>query len=157
VSDFQYRDWLQILGQFGVIASLLFVGLQLKQDHEIAQSVAYQERSHVASEFYWSIATDGVARSAMRKIQDGETELSTDEAEAALWFWRSGKEILQNSYYQYQNGYLDDEHWDQIRRLIRTYIVHPLVRSVLLDGNARESFQQMLSEIDAEVRAESAK
>ncbi len=30
------RDWLQILGQFGVIASLLFVGLQMKQDHEKA-------------------------------------------------------------------------------------------------------------------------
>jgi len=157
VNNFQHRDWLQILGQFGVIASLLFVGLQIKQDHEIAQSVAYQERSHVASEFYWSIATDEVARSAMRKIQNGETELSAEEADAAAWFWRSGKEILQNSYFQYQNGYLDDEHWDQIRRLIKRYIVHPSVRSVLLDGNARQSFEEILSEIDAEVSAESAK
>jgi len=156
VSNYQHRDWLSILGQFGMIASLLFVGLQIRQDHEIAQSVAYQERSHVAAEFYWSIATDEVARSAMRKMQDGETELSTEEADAAAWFWRSGKEIFQNSYYQYQNGYLDEEHWEQIRRLIKKYIVHPSSRSVLLDGNARQSFQEMLNEIDAEVRAESA-
>ena len=155
MNNFQHRDWLQILGQFGVIASLLFVGFQIKQDREIAQSVAYQERSHVASEFYWNIATDEVARAALGKIQNGETELSAEEADAAAWIWRSGKEIMQNSYFQYQNGYLDDEHWDQIRRLIKRYMVHPSARSVLMDGNARQSFQEMLNEIDAEVRAES--
>jgi len=34
-------DWLQIVGMFGVIASLLFVGLQMKQSHEIAKSATY--------------------------------------------------------------------------------------------------------------------
>jgi hypothetical protein len=36
------RDWLLILGQFGVIALLLFVGMQIKQDHEIALLCACQ-------------------------------------------------------------------------------------------------------------------
>ena len=157
MNKIHYRDWLQILGQFGVVASLLFVGMQIKQDHEIAQSVAYQERSTVAAEFYWSIASDEVARSAMSKILNGETELTAEETDAALWFWRSGKELLQNSYYQYQNGYLDDEHWDQIRRLIKRNFEHPVTRSVLLDGNSRPSFQEILIEIEAEVKAESSK
>jgi len=153
----QHRDWLQILGQFGVVASLVFVGLQLKQDREIAQSAAYQQRSHVASEYYWTIATDPVSRSAMTKVGNGDTELSPDEIEAVTWLWRSGKEILQNSYYQYQNGYLDEEHWEQIDQIIRRYIEHPLARSVLLDGNARKTFNDKLMEIDAEVRAESSR
>ena len=157
MNKFHYRDWLQIVGQFGVVASLLFVGLQIKQDHEIAQSVAYQERSTVAAEFYWSIGSDEVARSAWSKILNGETELTAEETDAALWFWRSGKELLQNSYYQYQSGYLDEEHWDQIRRLIKSNIGHPVTRSVLLDGNSRPSFHEILVEIEAEVKAESAK
>ena len=33
------NDWLQIVGMFGVIASLIFVGLQMKQ----AQDIAYSE------------------------------------------------------------------------------------------------------------------
>jgi len=30
------EDWLQIAGLFGVIGSLIFVGLQMRQDREIA-------------------------------------------------------------------------------------------------------------------------
>jgi hypothetical protein len=35
------NDWLQVVGMFGVIASLIFVGLQMKQAHEIALSNTY--------------------------------------------------------------------------------------------------------------------
>jgi hypothetical protein len=34
-------DWLQVIGMFGVIASLVFVGLQMKQTQEIALSNTY--------------------------------------------------------------------------------------------------------------------
>lgn len=34
-------DWLQIIGLFGVIGSLIFVGLQLKQTQAIALSETY--------------------------------------------------------------------------------------------------------------------
>ncbi len=36
------KDWLQVIGVFGVIASLVFVGLQLRQSHEIALVAPYQ-------------------------------------------------------------------------------------------------------------------
>ncbi len=39
------NDWLQVVGMFGLIASLVFVGMQIKQDHEIALSGVYQARS----------------------------------------------------------------------------------------------------------------
>ena len=39
------NDWLQVVGMFGLIASLVFVGMQIKQDHEIALSGIYQARS----------------------------------------------------------------------------------------------------------------
>jgi len=34
------NEWLQVAGLFGVIASLMFVGLQMKQQQEIALSAA---------------------------------------------------------------------------------------------------------------------
>lgn len=37
-------DWLQIVGIFAVVASLVFVGLQLKQTQEIAIAGQYQQR-----------------------------------------------------------------------------------------------------------------
>ena len=38
------NDWLQVVGLFGVIGSLVFVGLQMKQTQEIALSAIYQAR-----------------------------------------------------------------------------------------------------------------
>jgi hypothetical protein len=35
------NDWLQVVGIFGVIASLLFVGMQMKQTHEITLANTY--------------------------------------------------------------------------------------------------------------------
>jgi len=42
------QDWLQIIGTFGVIASLMFVGLQMRQTHDIALSTTYQNRTATA-------------------------------------------------------------------------------------------------------------
>lgn len=41
------NDWLQVLGMFAVVASLIFVGLQMRQDHEIALSAIYQARAQM--------------------------------------------------------------------------------------------------------------
>ena len=91
----------------------------------------------------------------MEKTLIGETDLTDEEKLIARWFWRSGKELLQNSYYQYQIGFLDEEHWMQVRNIIKTAIAQPVARSILLDGNTRPSFQALLDEIQAEVNSES--
>ncbi len=38
-------DWLQVVGLFAVVASLIVVGLQMKQTDAIALSAIYQERA----------------------------------------------------------------------------------------------------------------
>ena len=35
------NDWMQFIGIFAVVASLIFVGLQVRQDHQIAMSESY--------------------------------------------------------------------------------------------------------------------
>ncbi len=54
------NDWLQLIGVFAVVASLIFVGLEIRQTDEIALSQIYQERA-IASrettfEWHYSIA-----------------------------------------------------------------------------------------------------
>ena len=39
------NDWMQVVGIFALVASLIFVGLQMKQTQEIALSDAYQSRA----------------------------------------------------------------------------------------------------------------
>ena len=45
------NDWLQIVGIFAVVASLIFVGLQLKQTQEIAIAGQYQQRFDSVADF----------------------------------------------------------------------------------------------------------
>ncbi len=39
------NEWMQVIGIFALVASLVFVGLQIKQTHEIALSESYQSRA----------------------------------------------------------------------------------------------------------------
>lgn len=148
------RDWLQVLGQFGVIASLIFVGLQMKQDQEIALSAAYQARTATLVEFLTAAASDDVVRSAMSKDFNGMTELTSDERFAATMMSRAGVALMQNSHYQYVQGYLDEEHWQSIRKLIKRQLQVPTFREILLSGNVRPSFRIVVNEIVRESSAE---
>ena len=46
------NDWLQVIGIFAVVASLIFVGLQMRQTQEIAIENQYQERFSASMEFF---------------------------------------------------------------------------------------------------------
>ena len=142
------RDWLHIAGQFGVIASLLFVGLQMKQDHEIAISAIYQERTAAVTDYYMNIATNEIARSGWNKFLSGDVEMTSDEASALRIVFTAGKQLLDNSHFQYENGYLDDEHWYQISQSIAGLLQHPLSRPVILNAAARPSFLKAIQDID---------
>ncbi len=50
VDTSKINEWLQVVGMFGVIASLIFVGLQMKQTQQIALSSIYQGRSDASVE-----------------------------------------------------------------------------------------------------------
>jgi len=102
MSSSQLNDWLQVIGLFGVIASLVFVGLQMMQDREIALSAIYQERAASATEFYVAIATDEVSRLAMAKVTSGKgDELTVQEAAAYQMIALAGQQLTDNSHYQY--------------------------------------------------------
>jgi hypothetical protein len=149
------NDWMQVAGIFALVASLIFVGMQMKQEQEIALSAAYQARTATLVEFLIATGTDDVTRSAILKSNSGDTELTAHERYALTSMGRAGKELMQNSHYQYVQGYLDEEHWRSVRRLIKRQLQNPVVRESLLSDNNRPSFRLVVEEIDREIAAES--
>lgn len=148
------RDWLQVIGQFGVVASLMFVGLQMKQDQDIALSSAYQARTATLVDFLTTVGTDDVTRSALLKSSGGMTALTPEELVAITFMNNAGRELMQNSHYQYAKGYLDEEHWRSVRMLIKNQLRNPITREGLLDDSVRPSFRLVVEEIDRELTAE---
>ena len=149
------NDWLQVIGLFGVIASLIFVGLQMMQDREIALSVIYQERAAAVTEFYASLATDEVARNAAIKAgPGGKGKLTPDESAAMVLIAQAAKQLVDNSHFQYEQGYASEDHWAQIRATIKDQMRHPINKQVLLGGHMRPSFRTALEEIASELEAD---
>ena len=71
------NEWLQVVGLFGVIASLLFVGLQMKQDREIALSTATQARTETTIQNILGMASNPILATALDKIELGESHMLT--------------------------------------------------------------------------------
>jgi hypothetical protein len=157
VNSGKLQDWLQIIGLFGVIASLVFVGLQMMQDREIALSVIYQERTNSSVEYYMSLATDEVVRSAFLKVKAGKIdELSEEERLAHLFATSAGLRLRDNSHYQWEQGFAPDAHWAQIRAEIERNMRNPYDREVILSRRQlRPTFLMELEDIARSLDVES--
>jgi len=149
-----WKDIAELVGITAIVASLIFVGFQMKQSHEIALSAEYQARTETLVNFLTASASDAVVRSAMAKNLSGAADFTPDERIAATLMSRAGVELMQNSHYQYVHGYLDEEHWRAIRMLIKSQLQEPISREILLGDAIRPSFRIVVEEIDQEISAE---
>ena len=153
------NDWLQVIGLFGVIASLIFVGLQMKQDREIAMSAAYQARSSQISEIQTAMAGDPAMRGFFHKVDTGKLdEITPDEANATVLYLGAVFNFYENVHYQYMNGFIDDEHWEKSRGGLKNMLYSDFARSIFLESIIpwRTSYQALAEEIIAEIDAEEA-
>ena len=143
------NDWLQVIGLFGVIASLIFVGLQMKQDREIALSDAYQARTATAIDFQASVVSSPELLDAQLRVQEnGFENVSARDRILYTTYVRMGLNIYENVYFQYMNGFIDDEHWSRTQNQIRQFLLSPpnrvAIRQDIDAGLWRESFGEYL-------------
>jgi hypothetical protein len=96
---------------FGVIASLIFVGLQLNQTQQIALSSTYQARSAATVESLMAAISSAEFLSASAKIYAGKSDEPTMQ-EAVAWEYYLGAEmtLFENNHQQYKMGFLSEEH-----------------------------------------------
>jgi hypothetical protein len=169
------NDWLQVIGLFGVIASLTFVGLQMKQDREIALAATYQDRTAAVAETILSVSSNREAMSALIKTQfgmnpgdpvppeyleldEGLEPLTAGEVVPAIYYSTAMWFHWDNSHFQYQNGYLPESHWHRIRSIIKSRLSQNSIARLSFELNPRAHRQEFREEIDsilAEIDAES--
>jgi len=142
------NDWLQIIGIFGVIASLIFVGLQLKQSQEIAISAAYQARADAASDINLTALNTPEYTSAFAKVMARDYESITPEELVAYETYLGANIIMyENQYQQYLMGFLPEEHWSANLAELHCLYSLPLHRNLLSAWTRRSSFQTIVDEI----------
>jgi len=155
VSTQKLRDWLEIVGLFSVVGSLIFVGMQMKQTQEIALANQYQERANNQLEL---IRTEMELDRSFMSVMDGSpTNLRANPTPETLnflfnyvlyaWF------TFDNNHYQYEAGFLPQDHWEGqeagVTNLVRECTVRWIWTSVRRD-NARRSFVDYVDSLDHE-------
>ncbi len=113
-----FADWkgiAELVGIAAIVASLLFVGLQLKQSHEIALATQYQSRAEATQNLHLAaIEADWIAPIPALRNQVND-DMSARDINMYLWLWIQ----FDNHYYQYQSGFMDESAWQAQLRNIR--------------------------------------
>jgi hypothetical protein len=141
------NDWLQVVGMFAVVASLIFVGLHMRQDHEIALSGIYQARAQMTIDINLASTSPAEFVSAAAKIYADEIEKITPQELVTLEYNLAATIVLlENNHYQYETGFLSDSHWARSRRDLHCLFSLPLNRTLLIGWEFRQEFQKVLDE-----------
>jgi hypothetical protein len=99
-------DWMQVVGIFALVASLIFVGLQMKQTHEIALANQFQARS---TEFQALSRTGVEADWTYPPLRPFISEqYSAADLSAVVWTWAG----FDNHHFQFKSGFLTEEAWN---------------------------------------------
>lgn len=114
------NDWLQVVGLFAVFGSLIFVGLQMRQEQRIALSQAYQARADQSIAITLAALESDTTLSFWEKAR-GYTQEGYSPAESAFGLqWATAMlSYWENNHYQYQEGFVSEEHWQTQLELMR--------------------------------------
>ena len=139
------NEWMQVVGIFALVASLIFVGLEMRQSQRIALSAAYQARADASMTLRMATLESETLQSARAKQLQGMSvdQLTPEEQVVVRDRWNAQLVYLENMHYQYINGFISEEQWRSNRTEL-TYMLggNPEWRSQVLENCNlfRESF-----------------
>jgi hypothetical protein len=160
------NDWMQVVGIFALVASLIFVGLQMRQEHEIARVMIYQERASSVAEVSIAVAASPEALAAEIKSAFGDPTqeilidgwagpITAQDMVLGTFQVNAFLALADNSYFQYQEGFLPRSHWVSVRSKLKNATVRfPFLRFRIeqsLDQQRpefREELISLIGEID---------
>jgi hypothetical protein len=123
-------DWkatAELIGIAAIVASLIFVGLELRQSHRIAIASQYQARIDANVQWLQNFREPSLIRTGqnVRRLLD-HYELSPDVRERLearsdfelgdiVNLLNQASLLFDNNHYQYQSGFVDEENWQTMR------------------------------------------
>ena len=145
------QDLIQLLGMVGIIGSLVFVGLEMRQSQTIARATQQQDRAAILIDVVNSFYEVDVDMQSTYFEKNYDYDFSTEEIALRnlihkLWV------IYENDYYQYSQGLMQEDIWRAKLNGIRILYNNCEERSIY---TARapifsDSFQEIVSGIPDE-------
>ncbi len=155
-------DWksiAELLGIAAIVASLMFVGLQMRQSQEIALSQTHSERSGMIVGQIMSVAENPYFLSALAKRAAGNPdEVTPIEHQALLMIANGAMYSIEDAFYQHEKGFIPDERWNASRANLKWFMsgeAHIQTREIYERNPSvwSSDFQQVVNEIIREIDA----
>jgi hypothetical protein len=132
MSKLRLTDWAsiaEVVGAFGVVVSLIYVGLQVRDNTEEVRATNRQQligRAHAATN---GAATNSELAAAMAKSTNGETLTPTESVQYG-YFIRGLMYDVQEAFLLRQEERLDEEYWSTRASLFEAIMTGETARSV---------------------------
>ncbi len=152
----RFNQWLQIAVSVGVIASIVFLGLELRQNADLMKAQIYQSRAENFQDMFFELSESDYLVPIIEKIETAIAEgvsasdsiklLTSEEKRRYSYFYERQVRHLDNMYYQYELGLIDEEYMSWWREIVRDSI--PMWSVVFEDGiPGRDSFRDEVHRI----------
>ena len=124
------NNWLTLLGNTGIIISIIFLAYQISEANRVSSAQAYQTRAQMGAEITWTLAdSDNLAPIVARVYGGGPfvgsfqnldliDELNELERFRLLVFERSAITLYENNLYQCGMEFLDPAFCDYVRESV---------------------------------------
>ena len=155
----------EIIGAIGIVMSLVFVGMQLNFEAEVALAEQYANRTEsIKSDLRTRLESEPFMSALETRWEFGErpswwneeyerqvtvSDATAKQVWANIYNIQLGLYQADNLYFQYQQGLLDEEFWQISRDNVKESLRDSFVREVYLDSYL--PIREVLLEIDSEL------
>ena len=115
------KEIAELVGVTAIVASLIFVGIELRQARQIAVADIYQQRTAMLIELHGArLSSEPLAASKSKmtagaELSDWETNLINTEHYLFFTYW-------ENVHFQHEYGLMPEEQWQASRRSMKGYM-----------------------------------
>ena len=113
----------------GVIASLIYLATQIRQNTRSVRAATYQGLVGVNQQTQGSLTYDGETAEIIRRSFQDSSQLSEADAFRFNWFMGGVVNTAENALYQLQQGMLSPDRWQIQLETLRFYLASPGVRT----------------------------
>jgi len=139
----------ELVGALGVIASLIYLAAQIRQNTSSSRAITFQAACSEVSHLYRALASDSEIARIYRLGLSEPQNLDQDEFLRFLALLTSVFKGYENMFVQYHQGTVDDQTWEAWRRSMLTMLELPGAARFweLRGGVFREDFQHLVKQL----------
>jgi len=139
----------ELVGALGVIASLIYLAVQIRQNTRSSRAATFQSTSSEVSHLYRTLASDSELARIFRIGLLEPQALDEDEFSRFGALLISALKGYENIFVQYHQGTVDDQTWEAWRRSILSMLELPGAAFFweLRGGVFREDFQHLVKQL----------